>query len=235
RAAAREDPAEPPKAQRLTRPPLHAAHRGPNRSSVFVPAFTTPPPATGCRVPDPAACSYRFLRTQFGPFGRSPASVPSISRRPDFSEVEPMRTGWQCLAGVMAVALTASVARADDWPQWLGPQRDGVWRENGLLAKFPEKGPKVLWRAKVAAGYSGPAVAKGKVYVTDFFTEDNTNIDNPMAVSDLKGKERVLCFDAKSGEQLWKDEYDCHYKISYPNGPRGAPTVHDGKGYTVGA
>jgi outer membrane protein assembly factor BamB len=146
-----------------------------------------------------------------------------------------MRTGWQCLAGVVAVALAASAARADDWPQWLGPQRDGVWRENGLLAKFPEKGPKVLWRAKVAAGYSGPAVAKGKVYVTDFFTEGNTNIDNPMAVSDLKGKERVLCFDAKSGEPLWKYEYDCQYKISYPNGPRCAPTVHDGKVYTVGA
>jgi outer membrane protein assembly factor BamB len=136
---------------------------------------------------------------------------------------------------VAAVALTAAVARADDWPQWLGPQRDGVWRENGLLAKFPEKGPKVLWRAKVAAGYSGPAVAKGKVYVTDFFTEGNTNVDNPMAVSDLKGKERVLCFDAKSGEPLWKYEYDCHYKISYPAGPRCTPTVHDGKVYTVGA
>src|SRR5262249_686821 len=75
----------------------------------------------------------------------------------------------------------------------------------------------------------------GKVYVTDFVTDGKTNVDNPMAVADLKGKERVLCFDAKSGEPVWKYEYDCHYKISYPGGPRCAPTVHDGKVYTVGA
>jgi outer membrane protein assembly factor BamB len=146
-----------------------------------------------------------------------------------------MRTALQGLAVVTAVALLAPVAAADDWPQWLGPQRDSIWRETGILAKFPEKGPKVLWRAKVGTGYSGPAVAKGKVYVTDFITEGNPRVDNPMAVSDLKGKERVLCFDAKTGEQVWKYEYDCHYRISYPAGPRCQPTVHDGKVYTVGA
>ena len=53
-----------------------------------------------------------------------------------------------------------AVVRADDWPQWMGPQRDGVWRETGVLTKFPADGPKVLWRAKVAGGYAGPAVAE---------------------------------------------------------------------------
>ena len=57
--------------------------------------------------------------------------------------------------------------RADDWPQWLGPRRDGVWRETGLLAKFPQGGPKVLWRVPIENGFSGPAVADGRVYVTD--------------------------------------------------------------------
>src|SRR5262249_48231309 len=61
----------------------------------------------------------------------------------------------------------ASAARADDWPQWLGPQRDGVWREKGLVDKFPPGGPKALWRVPVAAGYGGPAVADGRVYLMD--------------------------------------------------------------------
>src|SRR5262249_33146335 len=58
-------------------------------------------------------------------------------------------------------------ARADDWPQWLGPRRDGVWRETGILAKFPVGGPKVVWRVDLGAGFTGPAVAGGRVYVMD--------------------------------------------------------------------
>ena len=51
-------------------------------------------------------------------------------------------------------------AAADDWPQWMGPQRDDVWRETGILPKFPEGGPKVLWRVPIAGGFAGPAVAE---------------------------------------------------------------------------
>src|SRR4051812_31320539 len=65
--------------------------------------------------------------------------------------------GWM----ILATLLVNAAARADDWPQWLGPKRDGVWRETGLLDKFPEKGPKLRWRADLAHGYSGPAVAQG--------------------------------------------------------------------------
>ena len=54
-----------------------------------------------------------------------------------------------------------------DWPQWLGPQRDGVWREDGILEKYPPGGPKLRWRLPLGGGYAGPAVADGKVYVTD--------------------------------------------------------------------
>ena len=50
--------------------------------------------------------------------------------------------------------IAAAAARADDWPQWMGPQRDNVWRETGLLSAFPKAGPKVLWKVKVANGYS---------------------------------------------------------------------------------
>ena len=59
------------------------------------------------------------------------------------------------------VLFFVTAVHADDWPQWLGPKRDGVWREIGLLAKFPQGGPKVRWRKPINEGYSGPSVAKG--------------------------------------------------------------------------
>jgi len=134
------------------------------------------------------------------------------------------------------VMLAPSLVRADDWPQWLGPQRDGVWREDGILAKFPDGGPKVLWRAKVAGGYAGPAVADGRVYVLDFLTEGDTRkLNNPNNRAKVNGTERVLCLDAKTGALLWKHEYACTYHISYPGGPRCTPTVAGGKVYTLGA
>src|SRR6476660_5979618 len=58
----------------------------------------------------------------------------------------------------VAAALSLLPAKADDWPQWLGPQRDGVWREKGILEKFPADGPQVRWRTEVNRGYCGPAV-----------------------------------------------------------------------------
>jgi uncharacterized protein (TIGR03067 family) len=71
------------------------------------------------------------------------------------------------LLALAVCACAAPAGRAEDWPQWLGPRRDGVWRETGLVEKFPPGGPKVLWRVPLAAGYSGPAVADGRVYVMD--------------------------------------------------------------------
>src|SRR5438270_11312964 len=79
------------------------------------------------------------------------------------------------IISVLAVACLlehgASSARADDWPQWLGPQRDGVWRETGILEKFPASGPVYRWRTPIGAGYAGPAVAGDRVYVTDRMLE----------------------------------------------------------------
>ncbi|HMP04225.1 MAG TPA: pyrrolo-quinoline quinone, partial [Gemmatales bacterium] len=67
------------------------------------------------------------------------------------------------LAGAMVAILggLVGVGQAADWPQWMGPQRDGIWRETGLVASFPAEGPKVLWRQPVGIGYTGPAVADG--------------------------------------------------------------------------
>src|SRR4051794_29552139 len=109
-------------------------------------------------------------------------------------------------------------ADADDWPNWMGPKRDNVWRETGILEKFPSGGPKVLWRAKVAGGYSGPAVANGRVFVGDFISpaDPKQEVYNR---TDHKGTERVLCFDEKTGKPLWTHEYAARYTVSFPNGP----------------
>ncbi|WP_439622265.1 outer membrane protein assembly factor BamB family protein [Gemmata sp.] len=126
---------------------------------------------------------------------------------------------------------------AADWPQWMGPNRDAVWTETGILKAFPKDGPKVLWRAPVSAGYAGPAVAGGKVFVADRVL--GVRAMNPADPFDTKtrvpGVERLLCLDAKTGKELWKHEYDCAYQISYPAGPRCTPTVADGKVYLLGA
>jgi outer membrane protein assembly factor BamB len=115
--------------------------------------------------------------------------------------------------------LSAAPVAADDWPQYLGPQRDGVWRESGILDKFPTGGPKVAWRAKVGAGYSGPAVADGAVYVADRVLAPGAKNHSETLFPQRPGKsipgsERVLCFEQTTGKELWKHEYDCPYTIS---------------------
>src|SRR5579872_4934496 len=130
----------------------------------------------------------------------------------------------------------ATALQADDWPQWLGPKRDSVWRETGIVAKFPEDGPKVLWRKKVAGGYAGPAVSEGRVYVADFVTDaDTRSASAPDQRPAIKGHERILCFGAHSGDLIWTHSDECVYGISYPAGPRCTPTVHQGKVYALGA
>jgi outer membrane protein assembly factor BamB len=140
------------------------------------------------------------------------------------------------IASFVSILLLAATVRADDWPQWLGPKRDGVWRETGILDKFPKDGPKVHWRKEIGPGYTGPAVVEGRVYVMDRqAAKDDKGKPLPSKNGVIQGTERVLCLSAKDGSLLWKDEYDCPYKIYYPEGPRTTPLFHKGKLYTLGA
>ena len=137
--------------------------------------------------------------------------------------------------GMLAWLGAQSAARADDWPQWLGPRRDAIWRESGIIEKFPKDGPKIRWRQKIGEGYAGPAVAAGKVYITDRVLPDGTtNPKNPFGRSRTKGNERVLCLDEATGNILWKHEYDCPYEVSYASGPRCTPLVDGDRVYTLG-
>jgi outer membrane protein assembly factor BamB len=139
------------------------------------------------------------------------------------------------MRATLAVLFLVAPVLADDWPQWMGPNRDDHWAETGILKKFPAGGPKKLWSQPIGEGYAGPAVANGKVYVADYTATDGTRGNNPNAVTARKGRERILCLDAKTGNELWKVEYDCPYHLSYGSGPRCTPTVAGGKVYALGA
>jgi outer membrane protein assembly factor BamB len=128
-----------------------------------------------------------------------------------------------------------SVALADDWPQWMGPERDAIWREAGIIESIPDDGLPVKWRAKVGIGYGGPAVVGDRVFVMDYVVAEGEVTNNPGGATALQGKERVLCLSAQDGSPIWEHAYDQPYNISYPGGPRCTPTVADGKVYTCGA
>ena len=113
-------------------------------------------------------------------------------------------------------------ALANDWSQWRGPNRDGVWHETGIIDKFEGEEIPIRWSVPIGSGYSGPTVADGRVYVMDRLTKP-------------KQVERVHCFDWETGDEIWSHTYDCVYRIEYPVGPRANVTVHDGLAYTLGA
>lgn len=128
---------------------------------------------------------------------------------------------------LFALAFPGIVA-ADDWAQWGGPQRDLIWRETGIVEKLPRNKDGAIprmWTAKIGDGYAGPAVANGRVFVMDKLTAQNGR----------QQTERVLCFDAKTGDPVWTHEYEAIYKVSYPAGPRSTPVIDDGRVFTVGA
>lgn len=118
--------------------------------------------------------------------------------------------------------VTIAQSLADDWPQWRGPQRDGVWRESGVLEKFSGPELKAQWRAKISSGYSGPTVADGRVFVTDRFVKPQQS-------------ERVHCFRADNGKKLWTHTYPCKYSgVSYEAGPRASVSIDGDRAYSLG-
>jgi outer membrane protein assembly factor BamB len=143
----------------------------------------------------------------------------------------------------------APVLQAEDWPQWLGPRRDAVWREDGIIDKFPPNGPPLRWKTKLGGGYSGPAVAAGRVFVMDRQAPD-TNLADAKLLHDgppprninflrklLPGKERVVCLNEADGKILWVHQWDCPYTTvaAYAIGPRATPTVDGNRVYALGA
>ncbi len=133
---------------------------------------------------------------------------------------------WRTI--LLATLLTfihAGLLPAEDWPEWRGKGRGGVWKETGILAKFRISGLKATWRTPIAGGYTGPAVADGRVYVTDY-----------RSTQGRKGIERALCLDERTGEVLWSHSWDVDYAgLDYPYGPRATPTVDGDRVYMLGS
>jgi outer membrane protein assembly factor BamB len=138
-------------------------------------------------------------------------------------------------------------SKADDWPNWMGSSNDGIWHEEGILKKFPENGARYVWKFPIGKGYTGPAVVGGKLYVMDRVespqeerpksdpSEEDDQDKAATGISEIPGKERVYCLNAKTGKEVWRYEYDCVYRISYPEGPRTTPLVDGRFVYTLGA
>ena len=132
---------------------------------------------------------------------------------------------------VLAIVLVGMGAglSASDWPQWRGANRLAIWSETGIVENLPDE-LQVTWRVPINSGYAGPAVSRGRVFVTDWQEEpDSRTID---------GTERVLALDENTGEVLWSHTWRTSYRMlmaSYAIGPRATPTVDDDRVYVLGA
>jgi outer membrane protein assembly factor BamB len=119
----------------------------------------------------------------------------------------------------MLLAVSVAPVIADDWPGIYGPRRDQTSQQKGLMRTWPQEGPKVLWTVPLGAGFGGPAVSGGNVYV----------LDRDEAVGD-----KLRVFDLASGKELWAFSYDAPGKFMFA-GSRSTPTVDGDRVYTVGA
>lgn len=126
-------------------------------------------------------------------------------------------------------------AAADEWGQWMGPNRDGVYSETGVIDSIPEGGLKVKWRIPINGGYAGPAVAGGKVFVFDYLQKSGDAFNAPDKRASLTGRERIIALNESDGKEIWSHDYECPYSISYPAGPRCTPTVDGDHVYTLGS
>lgn len=127
----------------------------------------------------------------------------------------------------LALLPTAGQAAAEDWPEWRGQGRLGVWTETGILETFPKDGLEYTWRTPLRGGYAGPSVADGRVFVTDYHASDG-----------MKGTERALALDEETGEVLWVCAWPVDYAglaPTYAIGPRATPPVGGNRVYALGA
>lgn len=116
----------------------------------------------------------------------------------------------------------SGIGHTQDWPDWRGQNRDGVWEEKGIVEKFDSDVLELKWSMPIGPGYSGPTVSEGRVYVTD-------RVDRPNQM------ERVWCFDEQTGKEIWMQQYACYYEnVGYPAGPRASVVISDGKAYSLG-
>jgi len=126
---------------------------------------------------------------------------------------------FRALIVLAAIVFCFSEARAQDWPQWRGPNRDGISKETGLLKQWPATGPALVWKATGAGGgYSSLAISGGRIFT--------------MGVR--AGRENVIAFDVATGKELWATPHGAVFSNDRGDGPRGTPTVDGDRLYALG-
>ena len=128
------------------------------------------------------------------------------------------RIAWAVAAALAATVVTQA---ANDWPQYLGPSRNGIYAGPALADTWGANGPKVVWRKQVGQGFAGPAV-----------------VGNRVILFHRVGNEEVLeSLDAATGNSMWRYAYPTRYRddFGFDEGPRAVPVVDDGVIYTFGA
>src|SRR6201988_1535454 len=133
-----------------------------------------------------------------------------------------MKTKRVVLTGIVLVFAMAGQVMAQagaNWPQWRGPNRDGVSKETGLLKQWPAEGPPLVWKAIGAGrGYSSFSVANGRLYTMG-----------------LRGdREFVVAFDIATGKEVWATPHGGAFRNDRGDGPRGTPTIEGNRLYALG-
>jgi outer membrane protein assembly factor BamB len=128
-----------------------------------------------------------------------------------------MKNNLFFLVTIILLVLTDSIY-SQDWPQFLGPDRNSTSPQKNLLRTWPAEGPKVLWTAEVGIGFGGPVVKGGKAYLLD---------------RDDKYGDYMRCFDLETGKELWKFGYEAPGTVEFP-GSRSVPVVDDSHVYSCG-
>ena len=130
---------------------------------------------------------------------------------------------FRCLfvatAVLLCVSATALAQSAASWPQWRGPNRDGISKETGLLKQWPAEGPPLAWKATGAGrGYSSFSIANGKLYTMGVRGE----------------REFVVAFDVATGKEVWATAHGSAFRNDRGDGPRGTPTIDGDRIYALG-
>src|SRR5687768_14201670 len=129
---------------------------------------------------------------------------------------------WLYFSLFLVAALSAQPAHSQsfNWPQWLGPERNGLTKETGLLQEWPDGGPKQRWLFKdCGAGYSGPAVVDGRLYILGTRNQQS----------------QLIAIDADTGSELWAAPIDAEFHNDWGDGPRNTPAVDSGHVYALSA
>lgn len=130
-----------------------------------------------------------------------------------------IKTSLGLLFMLLALSAQAAGQTGGNWPQWRGPNRDGISKETGLLKQWPAVGPPLVWKAVGAGrGYSSMAVANGRLFTMGLRAD----------------REYVIAFDVATGKEVWATSHGTAYRDSRGDGPRGTPTVDGNNLYALG-